>query len=262
MRYKSKSKLGQNFLVDRNIQKKIIEACKFQAGDYVLEIGAGRGELTKWIAPQVKYVFALEIDSRLCLFLRECLKDNKNCKILNRDILKFNLRSFFSHFPVKIKIVGNVPYYITTPILERIINLREKIDSVFVTVQKEFAQRIIASPGSKDYGSLSCFIQYYTQPKIAFYIKRSSFFPAPNVDSCFLCLKIKDHKAERRSNDEKKMFQIIRAAFNQRRKTLRNSLKGVVEESKLSLFFSKFDIDPNSRPEQLGLRDFINLSEI
>ncbi|MBM3246245.1 MAG: ribosomal RNA small subunit methyltransferase A [Candidatus Omnitrophica bacterium] len=255
-----KKKLGQNFLVDKNIQKKIIAAAELKKDDIVLEIGAGRGELTRCIAQKVARVYALEIDRSLCDILKGNLKEYKNTVVINEDVLKFNLKRHFRG-QARIKVMGNIPYYITTPIIERLFKFKDKINTVFFTVQKEFGRRMTAACGSKEYGSFSCFLQYYAQPKIIFIIKKNCFFPAPKVDSCFLRLDIRQ-KPPVKLKDEQLFFQIIRRAFNQRRKTLRNSLKGSVYASKLERFFREYRIDPNTRPERLSLKDFANLANL
>jgi len=259
MYLKPKKSLGQNFLVDKNIQRKIIEACSFKPRDIVLEIGAGRGELTRLIAHQVASLFSLEIDASLYASLHDDLKGCANVKIINGDILKFNLKKFSRRFK-KIKVVGNIPYYISTPIIECLLGVKEKIDSIFITVQKEFARRIVAHSGSKDYGSLSLFIQHHTHPKILFNIKRTSFFPSPKVDSSFLRLEIKKARGRDNRVDEKLLFRLIRSAFNQRRKTLRNSLKDIAATVDLEAFFNQYNINRNIRPEGLCPADFLNLT--
>lgn len=261
MHIKPKKGLGQNFLVDKNIQRKIIDACKFNSSDMVLEIGAGRGELTSILADKVARVYALEIDLALCNILKSNLTGYKNVKIINQDILRFNLIKYFSKFKSKIKILGNIPYYITTSVIEYLLRYQNLIDTIFITVQKEFAKRITATCGSKEYGSFSCFLQYYTNPKILFFIKKTSFFPPPKVDSCFMQLEIRQQPPVEIKN-KKLFFQIIRTAFNQRRKTLRNSLKTVISPQNLEIFFNKYGINRNIRPEDLSLRDFANLSDL
>lgn len=261
MYLKPKKSLGQNFLIDKNIQRKIIDACKLKASDIVLEIGAGRGELTAFLVDKVNKIYALEIDFSLYQVLRDRFRDYANIDIINRDILKFNLRKEFSKYKNKIKIIGNIPYYITTPILGHLLKFRHKIDTIFITLQKEFAKRMIAKPGTKDYGAFSCFIQYYAQAQIIFFIKKNCFSPRPKVDSCFVQLEIRQ-KPPVKIKDEKLLFKIIRLAFNKRRKTLRNSLKGVISEQKLETFFHKYGIDKKIRPEDLRLVDFANLSYI
>lgn len=259
MYFKPKKSLGQHFLIDKNIQNKIINACEFKTSDIVLEIGAGRGELTRLIADRVSLVYAVEIDPYLSSVLVDNLKGNKNVRIITKDILKFNLKRYFGKLEIKIKVIGNIPYYITSPIIEHLLKYRDKIDTIFITVQKEFARRMTACPGSKEYGSLSCFVQYYTKAKILFLIKRTCFLPSPKVDSCFVRLKI-EREPQVKVNNEKFFFKIIRAAFNQRRKTLRNSLRGIIPAHKLGVFFNQYNIEVNIRPEDLSLEDFANLA--
>ena len=253
---KPKKSLGQNFLVDKNIQRKIIASCDLMPSDVVLEIGAGRAELTKTIARMVKKVYAIEIDVSLSEFLKQELKDYANVQIINQDILKLDLNKLSKQ---KLKVVGNIPYYISSPIIEHLIKYREKIDTIFISVQKEFAKRLAAPCGSKDFGSLSCFVQYYTEPEAIFYIKKNCFYPVPKVDSCFLRLNLQK-KSRLSKQREKFLFKIIRAAFNKRRKTLRNSLQGIILKKNLEEFFSKYGIDSNIRPEGLSLENFIKLA--
>jgi 16S rRNA (adenine1518-N6/adenine1519-N6)-dimethyltransferase len=259
MRFKPKKSLGQNFLIDKNIQAKIINSLGLCPQDIVLEIGAGRGELTHLIAQRVKKVYAVEIDSKLCGNLESSLSEFKNIQILNNDILKLDLKKYSKD--AKFKVIGNVPYYITTPIIELLIKYRALINIIFLTVQKEFATRIAASSGTKDYGSFSCFVQYYTLPQKLFLIKKSSFFPVPKVDSCFLRLTPRE-RSSLNKNQESVLFKIIRASFNQRRKTLRNSLKELVTPEKLESFFKAIGKDNNIRPEMLTLEDFITLTKL
>jgi len=261
MHIKPKKRLGQNFLVDKNIQKKIVETCGLKNSDTVLEIGSGRGEITDLIAQKAGQVFALELDRNLCALLKERFNDQKNVEVINQDILKFNLRKYFSRTPGKIKVIGNIPYYISSPIIEHLFKFRDKIEGIFLTVQKEFAQRVVAPSGSKEYGSLSCFVRYFAEPKVLFHISKTCFYPVPKVDSSFFRLDIR-RKLPLKAKDEKLLFKIIRAAFNKRRKTLRNSLEGVIPLQKLNEFFHKYGIDPNTRPEKLSLQDFINLANI
>lgn len=261
MYHKPKKRLGQNFLIDRNIQNKIINACSLGSCDTVLEIGAGRGELTKLIAQRVNKVYAFEIDRDLCSILKNNLADHKNAAIINGNFLKVDLREYFKRSDHKIKVIGNIPYYITTPIIEYLLKYKHNIEIIFLTVQKEFALRMLSSAGSKDYGSFSCFIRYYTRPKKLFFITRTCFRPTPKVDSCFLQLEIRQEPPVKIENEEL-LFKIIRATFNKRRKTLRNSLKGIIAPEELEEFFVKYNIDSNIRPESLTLQDFAKLTKI
>lgn len=248
-------------MADANIRRKIIASCKFGPDDLVLEIGAGGGEMTALIASRVARVYALELDRGLCEVLQTNLGHIKNLEVINQDVLKFDFKSFLKAVKGKITVFGNIPYYITTPIIERLLENKEKIKTAYLTVQKEFAQRVIAGPGSKQYGCLSCFLQYFTQAQIKFIISSGSFWPRPKVDSCLLELSMPEEPAVK-VKDEKQFFKIIRSGFNQRRKTLRNSLKEVVSRQTLDLFFQEYKIKENIRPEQLSLREFAGLANM
>ena len=261
MHFKPKKSLGQNFLVDKNIQRKIISSVGLKPSDIVLEIGAGRGELTGLMVPHVKKLYAIEIDSQLCEVLKENLGEYPNINIINKDILKFNLRSSFYRLAHKIKVIGNIPYYISSPTIEHLINFRDIIGTIFITVQKEFAQRLSATAGTKAYGALSCFVQYYTEIKGLFHIKKNCFSPVPKVDSTFIELKIRPHPPVRLKREDL-YFKIIRASFSKRRKTLRNSLQGIIPQKMLNEFFSQYSIDSNIRPEDLTLTDFAHLANL
>jgi len=239
----------------------MINACNFRTSDTVLEIGAGRGELTGLIAERVKKVYAFEIDRNLCSILKDNLMNHKNAAIINGDFLKVDLREYLKKSDHKIKVIGNIPYYITTPIIEYLLKYKHNLEIIFLTVQKEFALRMLSKAGNKDYGSFSCFIQYYTRPKKLFFITRTCFRPIPKVDSCFLQLEIRQEPPVKIEN-EALLFKIIRATFNKRRKTLRNSLKGIIASEGLEEFFVKYDMDSNIRPERLTLEDFAKLSKI
>jgi len=257
MRILSKKSLGQNFLTDQNIRNKIVQALDLKTTDTVLEIGSGRGELTRLIAQKAGKIYSLEIDKRLYIALNVAFAAAKNIRIINQDILKFDLAKFIEGNKIKgrIKVFGNIPYYISSPIIEHLLNFRGYLSAIFITVQKEFAARVVAHPGTKDYGSFSCFVQYYALPKVIFNISRNCFKPSPKVDSSFLELKIREAPAIS-VRDQGLFFRIIRSAFNQRRKTLRNSLSEIVSEQALGKFFEESGIDIKVRPERLSLRDF------
>ncbi|MFA6129581.1 MAG: 16S rRNA (adenine(1518)-N(6)/adenine(1519)-N(6))-dimethyltransferase RsmA [Candidatus Omnitrophota bacterium] len=261
MYVKPKKSLGQNFLIDKNIQKKIISACGLSNERIVLEIGAGKGDLTEQLAINSKRVYALEIDRRLFPSLEEKIKTHANCRLLWGNILEFDINKLLKNELIKQKIIviGNIPYNISSPIIEHLIQYRAGIDTVFMTVQKEFGRRINAAAGSKEYGSFSCFVQYYAQTKIIFEIKKGSFKPVPKVDSCFLSLKFRQ-KPPVEVREEKMLFKVIRSAFNQRRKTLRNSLSGLITLAPLEEFLDEQGIDINVRPEELTLDEFARLS--
>ncbi|MBM3243973.1 MAG: ribosomal RNA small subunit methyltransferase A [Candidatus Omnitrophica bacterium] len=258
MRIYPKKRLGQNFLTDRHIIKKIIQSLELTPSDIILEIGSGKGQITSLIASLVDKVYAVELDRNLLQELSFALKENKNVKIINEDILKIEPKVFLNGKD-KIKVFGNIPYYISTPVLEFIIKNREIIDRAFITVQKEFARRVVGSPGSKEYGALSLFIQYYASCRILFNIDKGCFFPKPKVDSSFLCLKLRDNPLAA-VKDEELLFKLIRTSFNQRRKALRNSLKGMLDKEEIQEFLIKRKKSLNSRPEELSLEDFTALS--
>jgi 16S rRNA (adenine1518-N6/adenine1519-N6)-dimethyltransferase len=259
MQIKPKKGLGQHFLIDQNIQRKIISACNLRPTDSVIEIGAGRGELTHLLAPLVRKIYALELDRRLLGLLREALKQFPGAEIVNEDVLRLDLTPYIGKG--RLIIIGNIPYYITTPLIEHLFKFREGITVIFLTVQEEFARRIAAGCGSKAYGAFSCFVQYYAEPRILFFIKRTSFFPPPKPDSAFIELRIRAEPLVCAKN-EPRLFKIIRAAFGQRRKTLRNSLCGVVAPQKLDLFFQASCHSPDIRPERLCLQEFIKLANL
>ena len=257
-------RLGQNFLIDANIKEKIIEAIRPAADDIIVEIGPGLGALTGGLVSLSRKVIAVEKDSRLCDALREGVGAKaKNLVLINDDILKVDLSSLAGN--EKIKLAGNLPYYITTPILEYIIENKRLIKSAVITIQREVADRILASPGGKEYGSLSCFVQYHTRPEYLYTISRKCFKPQPSVDSSLIRLDIPDSPAVK-VRDEELYFRIIRKAFNQRRKTILNALssRGLAgplgTKEGLGAALSRAGIDPSHRPETLSLQSFANLA--
>jgi len=260
MHLKPKKSLGQNFLIDPNIRRKIIASSKLVPGDVVLEIGTGKGELTRLIAGHVRMVYTLDIDKRLCGLLASEFRGTDNIKFINADILKFDLNKFKIK-GAKIKVIGNIPYYISSPIIERLFGYKDLISDIFLTVQKEFALRVVALPGTKAYGAFSCFVRYYSSPEILFNIGSGCFRPAPKVGSAFLHLSLRNTPAVKVDHPDN-LFKVIRSAFNKRRKTLRNSLEGIVTEERLSSFFSQKKLDKNTRPEQLSLEDFAYLAQV
>jgi len=245
-------RLGQNFLIDQNIKNKIVESIKISREDEVLEIGPGLGALTEDLCKKAKKVIAVEKDKRLYAFLL----DNAYIDLINNDILKYEFKDISS----KLIIVGNLPYSISSPILSKLIDNRTYVRSIYVTVQIEFGERLVALPGTKDYSSLSCYAQFYGEPKILFKIPRGAFFPVPKVDSCFL--KIGMEKQIDSSIDQRLLFKIIRSSFEKRRKTILNSLASSgIFKSKEKAFASleKARISPDRRPETISLEEFTRL---
>lgn len=256
-------RLGENYLIDGNIKDKIINEAHISKEDVILEIGPGLGALTIDLAKSGAQVFTVEKDRREFAILEEIADmDFPNLQIFNDDILKFDIKKI----PIskKIKVIGNLPYYITTPIIERLIENRFYIESILITLQREVANRLLASPGSKDYGPISCYVQYHTKPVYIYTIKRTSFYPPPTVDSSLVRLDIQSRPTVN-IKDEDLFFRIIRGSFNQRRKSLINSLsrQAVLGLSKgeLSKILNSIGIDPAARPEDLSLSDFAKISD-
>lgn len=259
-----RKKLGQNFLVDQNIQQKIIQNCQIKADDFVLEIGAGLGALTKDLAASCHELVAVEKDKRFVPILKEKLSNFSNLKILEEDVLKIKLRKVFKNlFRHKIKVVGNLPYYITTPIIFHLLEQKDVIDCIFITIQKEVGGRILAHPGGKDYGRLSLGVQYLTSPKLLFNIPKGAFYPKPKVDSCFLKLAVKENLRPPVA-DLELFFKLIEYSFNQRRKIILNSLadkKSIfLKKEELEEVLKKAQISPTCRPETLSIEDFARLA--
>ncbi|MCX5686347.1 MAG: 16S rRNA (adenine(1518)-N(6)/adenine(1519)-N(6))-dimethyltransferase RsmA [Candidatus Omnitrophica bacterium] len=255
-------RLGENYLIDGNIKDKIIRECRLSKSDSVLEIGPGLGALTMDLAASAGRVFAVEIDKKAYAILNELAGgDYPNLEIFNEDILKFDLEEIASGG--RIKVVANLPYYITTPVIEYLINNRRLLESAVIMIQKEVASRLLAGPGTKDYSSISCFVRYFTRPEYIYTVKRASFFPSPDVDSSILRLTFLD-KPSVSVNDEEKFFKIVRGAFNQRRKSIINSLARIevldMPKEKLSAILNSIGIDPAARPETLNLTRFAAIS--
>jgi len=252
--FRARKSLGQNFLVDPNIIKKIVDASQIKAGETVLEIGPGRGAITEGISEKAKHVIAVEKDKWLAQELEQRFQQT-NVNILQKDILRLT----FNGIRGKVKVIGNLPYNIATPIITKMIDNRNKIEDMYLTVQWEYGKRIVARPNTSDYGSFSCFVQFYTEPKLLFKIKSSSFRPAPKVQSCFLRLtplKAPLYKVK----DEERLLKVIRASFNQRRKSVQNSLRAVIGKEKVGECLEKAGVNPALRAENLHLKDFVNIA--
>lgn len=253
-----KKRLGQNFLVDKNIQAKIIRACNLSREDIVLEIGPGRGELTRHLLKSSKKVIAVEIDKDLCQGLKEELGSFKNFELLNTDILKLAISGLRAQG--RLKVIANIPYYISSPIITHLLRHTGCIQEIFLTLQKEFAERLTARPGTKDYGAFSCFAQFYSRPQALFTISAGAFWPRPKVDSSFVRLEILAKPAVRVKNEEL-FFKLIRAGFNQRRKLLKNNLSRIFSQAGAANCLDKLGIDEEARAEDLSLSDFAKISD-
>lgn len=253
-------RLGQNFLIDKNVKDNIVRSLAIGEHDIVVEIGPGFGELTFDIAALAKKVFAIEKDKRITEIFKDSLNPPKNITLINEDFLEADLKSISDG--KKIIVYGNLPYYITSPILEKLISNEAIIKRVYLVVQKEVGNRILALPGSREVGRLSLFVQYHADTKRVFNIGKNSFFPVPEVESVFLRLDIPEKRKVSVKN-EKNFFEIIKKAYGQRRKTLVNSLSSSAgDKRKLSDMLEKAGIDPMARPETLALEDFARLSNI
>lgn len=258
-----KKYLGQNFLVDQNIADEIIRMCRLVNTDWVLEIGPGLGALTRRIAGSVKKVIAVEKDRRICAALPELMKGFSNVQIVCKDFLELDLTQTLSECPPKIKAIGNLPYYITSPIIEKLIINKDNFGSIFITVQKEVAERICARPGRKDYGSFSCFVQFHAKPDILLNIGKRAFYPQPAVDSVFMELSVLP-KPPVQVDDADRFFRIIRAAFGKRRKMILNSLLYCeslnLDKGGVLALLVRAGVKPAARPEELSLEDFARIS--
>lgn len=259
-------RFGQNFLIDTHVLERIIEASEITKDDFVLEIGPGIGTMTQYLAEAAREVTAVEIDDALIPILKDTLKEWDNVTVLHGDILKTDIRKIADEKNQgrPIKVVANLPYYITTPIIMGLFESHVPVDSITVMVQKEVADRMQTGPGSKDYGALSLAVQYYAEPKIVANVPPNCFMPRPKVGSAVIRLTRHEVMPVETKN-EKLMFSIIRASFNQRRKTLANGLKN----SEL-LHFSKEEIEAaitacgwplTIRGEALNLQEFARLTD-
>ena len=258
-------KFGQNFLIDSHVLDKIVSAAGITKDDFVLEIGPGIGTMTQYLAASARKVFAVEIDKALIPILEDTLKEFDNVQVINQDILKVDIKKLAEeHNDGKpIKVVANLPYYITTPIIMGLFESEVPIDSITVMVQKEVADRMKVGPGTKDYGALSLAVQYYAEPYIVANVPPNCFMPRPKVGSAVIRLT-RHEKSPVEVADEKLMFRLIRASFNQRRKTLANGLNNSPELSyskeEIQQTIEKCGFKAGIRGEALTLEDFAKLA--
>jgi 16S rRNA (adenine1518-N6/adenine1519-N6)-dimethyltransferase len=262
MRIKPIKYLGQNFLIDKNVVKKIIRAANLKPQDIVLEIGPGTGVLTQAIAKRVKKVIAVEKDPRMCKLLKENLKDFNNIEIISADILKLVIDRDYYNSPGLLqknyKVIANLPFYITAPVIRKFLEAKNPAQEMFLIIQKEVAQRIYAKPGQMSILAVS--VQFYADVKILFYVSKKSFTPQPKVDSAIIQIKPnKKYKA-----DKNKFFKIVKAGFSQPRKQLINNLskKLKLDKEKLSPLLVKINIKPSQRAQSLSIQDWIELSKM
>ena len=260
-------RFGQNFLIDEHVLDKIIDAAQIDKNDGVIEIGPGLGTMTRRLGELAGKVVAIEIDRQLIPILSDTLFDCDNVKVINADVMKTDLKLLideeFGDMPVKV--VANLPYYITTPIVMNLLEGRLAIDSITIMIQKEVAERMRALPGSKDYGALSLAVGYYADAYIAANVPPNCFMPRPKVGSCVIRLTVlKNPPVSVR--DEKQMFALIRGAFNQRRKTLVNAVSNYeglsFNKDEIEEALKELDLSPSIRGEALDLRQFAALSDV
>lgn len=264
--FQFKKKFGQNFLIDPHVLDKIVDAAQITKDDFVLEIGPGIGTLTQYLCENARQVLAVEIDDKLIPILKETLQPYDNVEVLHGDILKQDIQQIADTYNdgKPIKVVANLPYYITTPIIMELFESHVPLANVTVMVQKEVADRMKAEPGTKDYGALSLAVQYYAKPYIAAFVPPNCFMPRPNVGSAVIrldCLA----RVPVEVHNEKLMFRLIRTSFNQRRKTLQNGIANSAELSftkeQAARAIEQAGFDVRIRGEKLGLEEFARLAD-
>ena len=261
--FKFSKSLGQNFLIDTNVIDRILEGARVQEGDYVIEVGPGIGTLTKEMGRTAEKVVAIEIDKTLIPILEETLADFPNIEVINQDILKVNVQELVKEKlnggPVKL--VANLPYYITTPIVMKFLEEDIPVTDIVVMVQKEVADRMNAKPNTKDYGALSVAVQYYCDTEIVAKAPRHMFMPQPNVDSTVIGLHVREEKKYNVDNEDI-FFKTVKASFGQRRKTLLNSLGGLgfLSKDEIKVALQEANIDEKRRGETLSIEEFASLS--
>ena len=261
--FKFSKSLGQNFLIDTNVIDRILEGARVQEGDYVIEVGPGIGTLTKEMGRTAEKVVAIEIDKTLIPILEETLADFPNIEVINQDILKVDVQELVKEKlnggPVKL--IANLPYYITTPIVMKFLEEDIPVTDIVVMVQKEVADRMNAQPNSKDYGALSVAVQYYCDTEIVAKAPRHMFMPQPNVDSTVIGLHVREEKKYNVDNEDI-FFKTVKASFGQRRKTLLNSLGGLgfLSKDQIKEALKEANIDEKRRGETLSIEEFASLS--
>lgn len=260
-------KFGQNFLIDEHVLEKIISAAGIGPDDFVVEIGPGIGTMTQYLAHAARGVAAVEIDKALIPILQDTLSAYDNVTVINEDVLKVDLKELAEKMNEgrPVKVVANLPYYITTPIIMGLFESHVPVESITVMVQKEVAERMQAGPGTKDYGALSLAVQYYAEPYIVANVPPNCFMPRPNVGSAVIRLQVHENP-DIRVKDESLMFRIIRASFNQRRKTLQNSLShdpqlGISKEM-VARILEEMGLSATIRGEALSLPQFAQFSDL
>lgn len=263
----AKKSLGQNFIIDTNILRNMVEAGEVDKDTTVIEIGPGIGALTEQIAKMAKEVYAFEIDDRFLTVLEDTLSDYSNVTVIHQDILEVDFEAFQNEYLTDVErlvVIANLPYYITTPIIMHLLESSLPVEQMLLMMQKEVASRLNAEPSTKEYGSLSIALQYYTEVEMAFTVPRTVFRPQPNVESAVIKLDVRKQPIVEVKN-ESLFFTIVRASFAQRRKTIWNNLKKALnnkeKEATLREAFERAEIDSSRRGESLNIEEFARLSD-
>ncbi|MFH1877800.1 MAG: 16S rRNA (adenine(1518)-N(6)/adenine(1519)-N(6))-dimethyltransferase RsmA [Candidatus Omnitrophota bacterium] len=260
--FRPNKRLGQNFLVDNNVRDNILRYIGFKPEDTVVEIGAGFGVMTFAIARKCARLYAVEKDSRVCAIMSPLFKTMENIELIHADFLTVDLAGLSAGRDLAV--YGNIPYYISSPIIETLIEQRRIIKRAYLVMQEELADRIVSPPGTKAYGSLSCFVQYFTKPGKVFRIRKNCFYPKPQVDSCLLEIIMLESPSVAVKNEEL-MFRIIRKGFSQRRKKVINPLSQdgslSMDRAKWREVFCECGLDPSKRAEDLSLSDYAKLAD-
>lgn len=256
-RIRPKKSLGQHFLTDNNIVEKILKVADIKPDETIVEIGPGRGIMTRRLAEVSGQLIAIELDDRLYSYLKEDLKDLPNLELIHEDALGFA----YEEIPGEFKVVANLPYYISTPMIFRLMEVKEKITSMTLMLQREVAERVVAPPGTKEYGPLSISIGYHCQPKIEFFVSRRSFSPQPRVDSAVMTFLLRK-EPKVLVKDPSLFFKTVRAGFSSRRKMLKNSLSGLgISTDMIEAALEKSGIETKRRGETLSIEEFATLAD-
>ena len=255
---KAKKSLSQNFLIDGNVLRKIADSAHVQKGDYVLEIGPGPGALTEHLLERGCHVLAVEKDPLFATHLGRFQTEDHRLEVFNGDFFDFPIQEKLQAKKKTFKVVANLPYHITTPVLTTLLPLYKEINSITIMIQKEVAKRVIASPGTSDYGSLTLFVEFYSKASYEFTVSPKCFYPAPKVESAVVHMRV----SKPALLDPSLLFQLTRKGFGQRRKMLRVSLRELFTPHKIEEGLEKIGHLPTARAEMLSLRDFIRLTEL
>lgn len=258
-----RKRLGQNFLIDEAVAERVVDLAKIEQGDIVVELGPGLGILTRPLLERAKRVIAIEKDSALCGILTKLLAGYDGLQLICEDILKVDFQRFAEGG--KVKVVGNLPFYITSPLIFWLLEQRKAIDSILITLQKEVAERILARPGTKDYGAISIGVGYYTKATYEGTIKKAQFWPRPKVDAGIISLEVLDTPSVH-VKDEELFFKVVRSSFEKRRKMILNSLEQArslgLKKDTLSKAFQDAGIDYRRRPEEFSIEEFARISDL